>query len=101
MFSSGTKSPKCESSSSPIGVSKETGSEDDLHLRSERPMDSRRRHLAEEQEEYSCIYPTEWQPSGTYQHIARKRKERGDGTDKTMAKINDNLTVGIAETKTG
>ena len=38
---------------------------------------------------------------GTYQHIARKRKERGDGTDKTMAKINDNLTVGIAETKTG
>ena len=45
------------------------------------------------------------QPNGS--HLARistlpeKEKERGDGTDKTMAKINDNLTVGIAETKTG
>ena len=56
-------------------------------------MDSRRSHLAEKQEEYSCIHPTEWQPFGTYQYIARKRKERGDGTDKTMAKINDNLTA--------
>ena len=43
------------------------------------------------------------QPNGS--HLARistlPEKERGDGTDKTMAKINDNLTVGIAETKTG
>ena len=45
------------------------------------------------------------QPNGS--HLARintlpeKRKERGDGIDKTMAKINDNLTVGITEIKTG
>ncbi len=39
---------------------------------------------AEEQEEYSCIYPTEWQPSGTYQYIARNRKGKSYGVNKRM-----------------
>ena len=62
-------------------------------------MDSRRRILAEEQEEYSCIYPTEWQPSGTYQHIARSRKGKSYGVNKRMVEIIKNgWSVGCEQT---